>query len=72
MVLDQTEAESRSLLGDRGVELLAAERHARLGDGRFESSEIPNAVRAPGRFDDETMELFDFRQAEVTHQLNRW
>ena len=67
VVPDQRKAQRRSLLNNRWVEFPAAERHARLGQSRFEHSQITDAHRSAGLLHNAVIQLDYFAKREVAH-----
>jgi len=71
MVLDQGKSERGRFLFERGIELLSAEFHLGLANGRDESAPVPKP-RAPARlFDQAPVEIQDFSDAQIPHDIQR-
>ncbi|MCS3676041.1 hypothetical protein GGP66_003497 [Salinibacter ruber] len=71
MVANKSKSERGRFLCERGVELLTAEFHLGLANGRDESAPAPES-RAPARlFDQAPMEIKNFSDAHLPHDIRR-
>ena len=71
VALDQGKPKRGRFLYGRGVQLLSAELHLRLANRRNESAPIPKPRAPSRRFDKAPMEIKDFGDAQVSHDIRR-
>jgi hypothetical protein len=62
VVAYQRETQRRRLLGQARMQLLACERHLRLGERRLQPAEVVNTAQPPGLFQDQAVQLQDLLQ----------
>lgn len=71
VILNQGKPERGRFLYSRGIKLLSAELHLRLADRRNESAAVTKAQAPSRRFDQAPMEIKDFGDAQVSHDIRR-
>ena len=71
VILNQGKPERGRFLYGRGIKLLSAELHLRLADRRNESAAVTKAQAPSRRFDQAPMEIKDFGDAQVSHDIRR-
>jgi hypothetical protein len=71
MVLNKSKSERGRFLCERGVELLTAEFHLRLANGRDESAPVPKPRASARLFDQAPMEIENFSDAQIPHDIRR-